>query len=84
MSSKEMARLGKETWWTQVGADLLPLGYVTVYGRVEEVDAVDVMMAVGGKMTGRVLPESSRPALEERARSEQRVVLRVTPESYFP
>jgi len=63
-----------------------PFPYLTVYGRgrIEEDGAVDVMMAVGGKMTGRVLPESSRPALEERARSEQRVVLRVTPESYFP
>ncbi|MDP2676054.1 MAG: PPOX class F420-dependent oxidoreductase [Dehalococcoidia bacterium] len=63
-----------------------PFPYLTVYGRgrVEEDGAVDVMMAVGGKMTGRVLPESARPALEERARSEQRVVLRVAPESYFP
>ena len=79
-----IALSSKETWWTQVGADLLPLGYVTVYGRVEEVDAVDVMMVVGGKMTGRTLPESARPALAERAKSERRVVLRVTPESYFP
>ena len=42
------------------------------------------MMTVGGKMTGSALPESARPAMEERARSEGRVVLRVTPESYFP
>ena len=41
-------------------------------------------MAVGGKMTGAPLPESARPALEERAKSERRVVLRVTPESHFP
>ena len=63
-----------------------PFPYLTVYGRgrIGEDGAVNVMMAVGGKLTGRVLPESSRPALEERARSEQRVVLRVTPESYFP
>jgi len=63
-----------------------PFPYLTVYGhgRIEDDGAVDVMMAVGGKMTGRVLPESARPALEERARSEQRVVLRVTPESFFP
>jgi PPOX class probable F420-dependent enzyme len=64
----------------------LPFPYLTVYGRgrVEEDGAVDVMMAVGGKMTGRTLLESARPALEERAKNEQRVVLRVTPESYFP
>ena len=42
------------------------------------------MMAVGGRMTGRTLPESARPAMEERAKNERRVVLRVTPESYFP
>ena len=53
-------------------------------GRIEEDGAVDVMMAVGGRMTGRTLPESARPAMEERAKNERRVVLRVTPESYFP
>ena len=41
-------------------------------------------MAVGGKMAGRTLPESARPALAERAKNERRVVLRATPESYFP
>ena len=63
-----------------------PFPYLTVYGRgrIEDDGAVEVMMAVGGKMTGSPLPESARPALQERARSEQRVVLRVTPESYFP
>ena len=63
-----------------------PFRYLTVYGRgrIEDDGAVEVMMAVGGKMTGSSLPESARPALQERARSEQRVVLRVTPESYFP
>jgi hypothetical protein len=45
---------------------------------------VDVMMAVGGAMAGNPLPESMRPAIEERAKKEQRVVLRVTPQSYFP
>ena len=63
-----------------------PFPYLTVYGRgrIEDDGAVEVMMAVGGKMTGSPLPESARPALAERARSEQRVVLRVTPETYFP
>ena len=63
-----------------------PFPYLTVYGRgrIETEGAVDVMMAVGEKMTGGPLPESARPAVEERARNEQRVVLRVTPESFFP
>lgn len=53
-------------------------------GRIEADGAADVMMAVGGAMAGSPLPESMRPAIEERAKKEQRVVLRVTPESYFP
>jgi PPOX class probable F420-dependent enzyme len=63
-----------------------PFPYLTVSGkgRIEEKGAVDVMMAVGGRMTGGPLPESTRPALEQRAKDEGRVVLRVTPESYFP
>jgi hypothetical protein len=35
-------------------------------------------------MTGAPIPDSARPGLEERAKKEQRVVLRVTPESYYP
>ena len=63
-----------------------PFPYLTVYGRgrIENERVVDTMMRVGEKMTGNPLPESMRPAIEERARKEQRVVLRVTPESYFP
>jgi len=51
---------------------------------VKELRVVDVMMAVGGAMAGNPLPESMRPAIEERAKKEQRVVLRVTPQSYYP
>ena len=63
-----------------------PFPYLTVYGRgrIETDGAVDVMMAVGGAMAGNPLPESVRPTIEERAKKEQRVVLRVTPESFFP
>jgi PPOX class probable F420-dependent enzyme len=59
----------------------MPFPYVTVYGRgvIEEAGAVDVMMRVGEAMSGQPLPESARPAVEERARNEGRVVLRVTP-----
>ena len=63
-----------------------PFPYLTVYGRgqIETGGAVDVMMAVGGAMAGNPLPESVRPTIEERAKKEQRVVLRVTPQSFFP
>ena len=64
----------------------MPFPYLTVYGRgrIETEGVVDVMMAVGGAMAGNPLPESMRPAIEERAKREQRVVLRVTPQSFFP
>ena len=63
-----------------------PFTYLTVYGRgqIETDGVVDVMMAVGGAMAGNPLLESMRPAIEERAKKEQRVVLRVTPQSYYP
>jgi hypothetical protein len=63
-----------------------PFPYLTVYGRgqIEQEGAVDVMMRVGAVMTRNPVPESARPAVEERAEKEGRVVLRVTPESYFP
>jgi PPOX class probable F420-dependent enzyme len=53
-------------------------------GRIEAQGAVDVMMRIGGKMQGRELPDSARPAIQERARIEKRVVLRLTPEAYYP
>lgn len=63
-----------------------PFPYVRVEGTgvIEEDGAVETMMRIGEKMQGRPVPESARPAIEERARNEQRVVLRLTPESYYP
>jgi hypothetical protein len=63
--------------------EAMPFPYLTVYGRgsIEEEGAVDLMMRVGAAMSGNAIPESARPALEERAGKEQRVVLRVTPEA---
>jgi len=63
-----------------------PFPYLRIEGRgsIEDDGAVEVMMRVGEKMQGRPVPESARPAIEERARNERRVVLRVTPESYYP
>ncbi|SRR6266542_801539 len=46
--------------------------------------AVELMLRIGEKMQGRPLPESARPNIEERARNEQRIVLRIKPESYYP
>ncbi len=63
-----------------------PFPYLSVAGpaRIETERVVDIMMAVGGKMRGEPTPESARPAIEERAAREGRVVLRVTPDSYYP
>ncbi len=63
-----------------------PFPYLTVYGRgrIETTGVVELMMRIGEKMYGRPVPEAMRPAVEERARTEQRVVLRVTPESFYP
>ena len=58
--------------------------YLTIYGTATVVKegAVDVMMRVGGVMSGNEIPEAARPALEKRAEEEDRVVIRVTPERY--
>jgi hypothetical protein len=63
-----------------------PFPYLRIEGRgqIEDRGAVDAMMRIGGRMQGRALPDSMRPAIEERARNEQRVVLRLTPEEYYP
>jgi uncharacterized pyridoxamine 5'-phosphate oxidase family protein len=61
-----------------------PFPYLLIYGKgvIEDEGAVDVMMRVGERMTGNPIAESARPALEERAKNEGRVVLRFTPESF--
>ena len=66
--------------------EALPFPYLTVYGRgrIEAQRVEETMMAVGAKMTGAPIPDSARPAIEDRATKERRVVLRVTPESYYP
>jgi PPOX class probable F420-dependent enzyme len=44
---------------------------------------VDVMMRIAGVMAGSAMPEEVRPMVEEGARSEQRVVLRLRPYATF-
>ncbi len=64
-----------------------PFAYLQVYcdARVEEDPGlvVDVMMAVGGRMSGTPLPEAARPTVEAMAKEEDRVVLRCRPYETF-
>jgi PPOX class probable F420-dependent enzyme len=61
-----------------------PFPYVTVHGHgtIEDTGAADVMMKVGERMTGNPIPEAARPAVEQRAKDEGRVVLRVRIERF--
>ena len=67
-----------ETW---------PFTYMQVYCDAQlDTDpelAVDVMMAVGWRMSGQQVPDEARPAVEELARTEQRLVLRCRPYETF-
>jgi PPOX class probable F420-dependent enzyme len=62
-----------------------PFDYVAVVGsaRLEDEGAVDTMAKIGEKMYGRPVGPEMRPMLEERAQKEGRIVLRITPESYY-
>ena len=62
----------------------MPFPYLLIYGTatIEDTDPADVMMKVGEKMSGNKLPDAVRPAIEERAKTEGRVVLRVKPQQF--
>ena len=62
-----------------------PFDYVAIYGtaKLEDDGAVDTMARVGEKMYGRPVGPELRPQLEERAEMEGRIVLRITPQSYY-
>jgi hypothetical protein len=64
-----------------------PFSYLQVYcDAVVDDDpdlVVDVMMAVGGRMSGDPLPDDARPIVAEMAEQEGRVVLRCQPYSTF-
>jgi len=62
-------------------AEQYPFPYLLVYGagQIQEDGAPDLMMKVGARMTGNAVPEAARPAIEQRARDEGRLVLRVKP-----
>ncbi|MDM4143178.1 MULTISPECIES: pyridoxamine 5'-phosphate oxidase family protein [Mycobacterium] len=64
-----------------------PFAYLQVYAdatldRDREL-AVDVMMAVGGRMSGRPLGDEARPHIREMCERENRVVIRCRPYSTF-
>lgn len=65
-------------------AEELPFPYLLIYGAgaIEDVGAPDVMMKIGERMTGNPVPESARRAVEQRAKDEGRLVLRVTPHEF--
>jgi hypothetical protein len=64
-----------------------PFAYLQVYCDAQIDDdpklVVDVMMAVGGRMSGTPLPETARPAVETMAKTEDRIVLRCRPYATF-
>jgi PPOX class probable F420-dependent enzyme len=64
-----------------------PFSYLQVYcDAMLDDDAdlvVDVMMAVGGRMSGEPLPDEARPVVAAMAAEEDRVVLRCRPYSTF-
>jgi PPOX class probable F420-dependent enzyme len=64
-----------------------PFSYLQVYcdAVVDEAPrlVVDVMMAVGGRMSGQALSEEARPVVAAMAEEERRVVLRCRPYNTF-
>ncbi len=64
-----------------------PPTYLLVYCKArietEPKAVVDLMMRIAGIMAGNPMPEEVRPMVEEGARLEQRVVLRLTPYATF-
>ena len=64
-----------------------PLTYLVVYGKAtlerDLQQTSTVMMKVGEIMSGGPIPEAARPAVEEMAVREDRLVVRVSPEFTF-
>lgn len=83
--TKVVERLGKVSLC--VLDEHWPVAYLQVYcDAVVDDDpglVVDVMMAVGGRMSGESLSEDARPFVVAKAEEEDRVVLRCRPYSTF-
>ena len=65
-------------------AEEFPFRYLTVYGTalIEFGAAAELMARIGEKMFGAPVDPAVMPALEERARHEERLVIRVTPTAF--
>jgi len=83
--AKAMERLGKASLC--VLDEQWPPTYLVVYCtaklETEPQPVVDLMMRIAGVMAGKPMPETVRPLVEEGARREGRVVVRLTPYSTF-
>jgi PPOX class probable F420-dependent enzyme len=83
--AKAVDRLGKVSLC--VLDEKWPPTYLVVYCRArvetEPGQVVDLMLRIAGVMAGKPMPETVRPLVEEGARREGRVVLRLTPYSTF-
>ena len=83
--AKAVARSGKVSLC--VLDERWPFAYLQVYCdawvETDPTLVVDVMMAVGGRMSGQPLPEQARPVVQAMAEKEGRVVLRCRPYETF-
>ncbi len=83
--AKAVDRLGKASLC--ILNEQWPVGFLQVYcDAVVDTDpelAVDVMMAVGGRMSGQPLGDEARPFVAESAAREGRVTLRCRPYATF-
>ena len=83
--AKAVERLGEAS--VCVLDEQWPLTYMLVYGRAKiERDlhqTTTVMMKVGQIMSGNEIPEEARPIVEDMAKREDRVVIRLSPEATF-
>lgn len=83
--AKAVARAGKVSLC--VLDERWPFAYLQVYCNAEVDDepglVTDVMMAVGGRMSGSPLPEEARAVVAEMAKKEDRVVIRCRPYETF-
>ena len=83
--AKAVERLGKVSLC--VLDEQWPPSYLVVYCRAkletEPRAVVDLMMRIAGVMAGQPMPEEVRSLVEEGARREDRIVLRLTPYATF-
>jgi PPOX class probable F420-dependent enzyme len=61
-----------------------PFPYLTIFGNAhaDEESAAAAMIRMAEVITGNALPDAARPVMEQRAASEGRVAIRVTPTDF--